>query len=145
MIKALILTLFLGACVHAPQPPEQTEPAPAESADAAVGQAEEPVERAEETPAPEPPKTVRAGRRDPMLRANYVQTVLGAPTLKRRESPSEVWVYAQDECVLFIYLDERRSTEDGGALVRHMEIGTPTFQAKQKNPVPCLKSAAMLR
>ncbi|HAW33642.1 MAG TPA: hypothetical protein DCX19_03290 [Alphaproteobacteria bacterium] len=147
MIKALILTLFLGACAHAPQPLEQTEGAPPESADAAVERAAEPVERTEERPpAPEPSKTtLRAGRRDPMLRANYVRTVLGAPTLKRREAPSEVWVYARDECVLFIYMDERLSTEDGGALVRHMEIGTPTFQAKQKDPVPCLKSAAMLR
>ena len=136
MIKAFILKLFLGACVHAAPrslPPDRAEQKQAD------------VVAAEIVPAPEPPKPVRTGRQDPMLRANYVQTVLGKPTLKRREAPSEVWVYAQEECVLFIYLDERQATEDGGALVRHMEIGTPTFQAKRKDPVPCLKSAAMLR
>lgn len=83
-----------------------------------------------------------AGRKDPLLKADYVLRVLGEPTVKRRETPSEVWVYAQSGCVLFIYMNEQ---DDGPSLVRHMEIGTPTFRATQKDSLSCLKTAAKLR
>lgn len=85
---------------------------------------------------------VKAGRKDPLLKADYVLRILGEPTVKRRETPSEVWVYAQSGCVLFIYMNEQ---DDGSALVRHMEIGTPTFRATRKDSLSCLKTAAKLR
>lgn len=94
----------------------------------------------------EEPETVRTevktGRKDPLLKADYVLRVLGEPTVKRRETPSEVWVYAQSGCVLFIYMNEQ---DDGSSLVRHMEIGTPTFKATQKDSLSCLRTAAKLR
>ena len=85
---------------------------------------------------------VGSGRKDPLLKADYVLRVLGEPTVKRRETPSEVWVYAQSGCVLFIYMNEQ---DDGPSLVRHMEIGTPTFRATRKDSLSCLKTAAKLR
>ena len=84
----------------------------------------------------------RSGRKDPLLKSDYVLRILGQPTLRRREPPSEVWVYTQTGCVLFIYMND---LDDGSALVRHMEIGTPSFHAKQKDSLSCLKTAAKLR
>lgn len=89
-----------------------------------------------------PESVVRSGRKDPLLKADYVLQVLGKPTVRRREDPSEVWVYAQTGCVLFIFMNDQA---DGSALVRHMEIGTPTFNATQKDSLPCLRTAAKLR
>lgn len=89
-----------------------------------------------------PESVVRSGRKDPLLKADYVLQILGEPTVKRREEPSEVWVYAQASCVLFIFMQDQT---EGAALVRHMEIGTPTFSATQKDSLPCLRMAAKLR
>ena len=93
-------------------------------------------------PAAKPEVVIRSGRKDPLLKADYVFEILGKPGVKRYEKPSEVWVYPQEECVLFVYMTEQ---SDATMLVRHMEIGTPTFKAKEKNSVPCLKEAAKLR
>lgn len=89
-----------------------------------------------------PESVIRSGRRDPLLKADYVLSVLGEPSVKRYENPSEVWVYPQEGCVLFVYMNDQK---DGSKLVRHMEIGTPTFKAKQKDSLPCLETAAGLR
>ena len=89
-----------------------------------------------------PESVVRSGRKDPLLKADYVLQILGEPTVKRREEPSEVWVYTQAGCVLFIFMQDQK---EGAALVRHMEIGTPTFSATQKDSLPCLRMAAKLR
>lgn len=120
------------------------------ASDAAV-RTSAPADVAAETAAPAktvvhaPESVIRSGRKDPLLKAGYVREVLGEPTLKRRDPPSEVWVYAQSGCVLFIYMDETDAPDLNEALVRHMEIGTPTFQATQKNSLPCLEKAAQLR
>lgn len=92
--------------------------------------------------AAKPEVVVRSGRKDPLLKADYVLEILGAPTVRRYEKPSEVWTYSQESCVLFVYMADQA---DGSKLVRHMEIGTPTFKAKEKNSVPCLREAAKLR
>lgn len=89
-----------------------------------------------------PEVVIRSGRKDPLLKADYVFEILGKPTVKRYEKPSEVWVYPQEGCVLFVYMTEQ---SDETMLVRHMEIGTPTFKAKEKDSLPCLKEAAKLR
>lgn len=81
-------------------------------------------------------------RKDPVLKADHVLTVLGEPTVIRREKPSQVWVYSQAECVLFIYMDEQ---SENAVQVKHMEIGTPSFGAADKNAVACLRTAAKLR
>lgn len=94
------------------------------------------------TSASKPEAVIRSGRKDPLLKADYVLAKLGKPSVKRYEAPSEVWVYPQDGCVLLIYMTEQK---DGSMLVRHMEIGTPTFTAKEKDSVPCLNAAAKLR
>ncbi|MBR1777195.1 MAG: hypothetical protein IJ752_01235 [Alphaproteobacteria bacterium] len=94
------------------------------------------------TIAAKPEAVIRSGRKDPLLKSDYVLSVLGEPSVKRYEKPSEVWVYAQTGCVLFIYMNDQ---EDGSKLVRHMEIGTPTFKARHKNSLPCLRTAAKLR
>lgn len=92
--------------------------------------------------AAKPEVVIRSGRKDPLLKADYVLKILGQPAVRRYEKPSEVWVYPQEGCVLFVYMTDQ---EDGTKLVRHMEIGTPTFKAKEKDSVPCLKKAAKLR
>ncbi len=112
-----------------------------------AGCSHSPVEGAVEKKAVKPPVTVpqaviRSGRKDPLLKADYVLQVLGQPDVKRREVPSEVWAYTEKDCVLFIYLADQ---DEGAALVRHMEIGTSTFQAKEKDSLPCLRAAARLR
>jgi hypothetical protein len=94
------------------------------------------------SPAAKPEVVIRSGRKDPLLKADYVLEILGEPAVKRYEASSEVLVYPQDGCVLFIYM---AGLEDGSKLVRHMEIGTPTFKAKEKDAVPCLKEAVKLR
>lgn len=81
-------------------------------------------------------------RKDPILRADYVRDVLGEPTVKRRENPTEVWVYAQSSCVLFIYMNKQSEEEK---LVKHMEIGYPSFNATEKNSTDCLRQAAKLK
>lgn len=93
-------------------------------------------------PAAKPETVLRSGRKDPLLKADYVLEILGEPEVRRYEKPSEVWGYPQEGCVLFVYMADQK---DGTKLVRHMEIGTPTFKAKEKNSVPCLKEAAKLR
>lgn len=125
MKKAFLIFAFcfLAGCSHSP--------------------VEETVENREVKPSVVAPRAViRSGRKDPLLRADYVLKVLGVPDVRRREDPSEVWVYTEKECVLFVYLADR---DEGPALVRHMEIGTPTFQAKEKDSLPCLRAAARLR
>lgn len=92
--------------------------------------------------AAKPEAVIRSGRKDPLLKADYVLRVLGKPEVKRYEKPSEVWGYPQTGCVLFVYMTEQ---DDGSKLVRHMEIGTPTFKSKTKDSMPCLKMAAKLR
>ena len=92
--------------------------------------------------AAKPEVVVLSGRKDPLLKADYVLEVLGEPAVKRNEKPSEVWTYPQEGCVLFVYMADQA---DGSKLVRYMEIGTPTFKAKEKDSVPCLKKAAKLR
>ncbi len=104
-----------------------------------------PAKKAAPVHAHAPESVIRSGRKDPLLKAGYVRDVLGEPALKRRDPPSEVWVYAQSGCVLFIYMDETDAADQSEALVRHMEIGTPTFRATQKNSLPCLEKAAQLR
>ena len=96
----------------------------------------------EHIPAPKPEVVIRSGRKDPLLKADYVFEILGKPAIRRYEKPSEVWVYPQEGCVLFVYMADQ---EDGSKLVRHMEIGTPTFKSKEKDSVPCLKEAVKLR
>ncbi|MBO4644170.1 MAG: hypothetical protein J5716_06155 [Alphaproteobacteria bacterium] len=96
----------------------------------------------EHIPAPKPEVVIRSGRKDPLLKADYVLEILGRPAVRRYEKPSEVWVYPQEGCVLFVYMADQ---EDGSKLVRHMEIGTPTFKTKEKDSVPCLKEAVKLR
>lgn len=91
---------------------------------------------------PKPEAVIRSGRKDPLLKAAYVLEILGKPDVRRYEKPSEVWGYSQEECVLFVYMTEQT---DGSLLVKHMEIGTPTFKAKEKNSLPCLIDAAKLR
>ena len=92
--------------------------------------------------AAKPEVVIRSGRKDPLLKADFVLEVLGEPSVKRYEKPSEVWTYSQESCVLFVYMVDQA---DGSKLVRYMEIGTPTFKAKEKNSVPCLREASKLR
>lgn len=77
-------------------------------------------------------------RANPILKADYVEAVLGAPTVKRMESPSQVWVYAQNSCVLFVYMNQDNE-------VKHMEIGTPNYASAEKSSMDCLQTAAKLR
>lgn len=77
-----------------------------------------------------------------ILNADHILNVLGEPTVKRRESPAEVWVYSQESCVLFIYMNDKI---ENPARVKHMEIGTPSFNAEEKKSLPCLKMASRLR
>lgn len=77
-------------------------------------------------------------RENPILKADYVEAMLGAPTVKRMESPSQVWVYAQNSCVLFVYMNQDNE-------VKHMEIGTPNYGSTEKSSMDCLQTAAKLR
>lgn len=92
--------------------------------------------------ASKPENVIRSGRKDPLLKAGYILEILGKPAVKRYEKPSEVWGYPHEGCVLFVYMTDQ---EDGSKLVRHMEIGTPTFKAREKDALPCLNEAAKLR
>lgn len=89
-----------------------------------------------------PEVVIRSGRKDPLLKAAYVLEILGMPDVRRYEKPSEVWVYSQEGCVLFVYMQEQT---DGSLLVKHMEIGTPTFKSKEKDSMACLREASKLR
>ena len=100
------------------------------------------VDRENRQPAAKPENVIRSGRKDPLLKAGYVLEVLGKPDVKRYEKPSEVWTYSKQGCVLFVYMVDQA---DGSKLVRHMEIGTPNFKAKEKNSLPCLREASKLR
>ena len=93
-------------------------------------------------PALKPEAVIRSGRKDPLLKAGYVLEILGVPAVRRYEKPSEVWVYPQTGCVLFVYMAKQ---VDGSLLVKHMEIGTPDFKTKEKNSIPCLREASRLR
>ena len=138
MKKALLSVLLSFTAACATDAAVQT-PAPA------VASVEKEKAAPVHTHARAPESVIRSGRKDPLLKAGYVLDVLGKPALKRRDPPSEVWVYAQSGCVLFIYMDETEAADQSEALVRHMEIGTPTFRATQKNSLPCLEKAAQLR
>lgn len=81
-------------------------------------------------------------RRPIILNADRILSVLGEPTVRRFESPSEVWVYSQPSCVLFIYMNDKG---EPSPRVRHMEIGTPSFGIREKQSVDCLKLASRLR
>ena len=134
LLLSFILCSVLTGCATAPDdltPPETDD---AENAPAA--------DKTESVPAPDPEAVIRSGRKDPLLKSDYVLEVLGRPAVKRYEKPTEIWTYPQEGCVLFIYMEDR---PDGSKLVRHMEIGTPTFKAKEKDSVPCLKEAVKLR
>lgn len=85
-----------------------------------------------------PLKVAESHRENPILKADYVESVLGAPTVKRMESPSQVWVYAQNSCVLFVYMNQDNE-------VKHMEIGTPNYESTEKSSMDCLQTAAKLR
>lgn len=85
-----------------------------------------------------PLKVAESHRENPILKADYVESVLGAPTVKRMESPSQVWVYAQNSCVLFVYMNQNNE-------VKHMEIGTPNYGSTEKSSTDCLQTAAKLR
>ena len=85
-----------------------------------------------------PLKVAESHRENPILKADYVESVLGAPTVKRMESPSQVWVYAQNSCVLFVYMNQDNE-------VKHMEIGTPNYGSTEKSSMDCLQTAAKLR
>jgi len=80
----------------------------------------------------------RSHRENPILKADYVEATLGAPTVKRMENPSQVWVYAQNSCVLFVYMNQDNE-------VKHMEIGTPNYGSTEKVSTDCLQTAAKLR
>ena len=77
-------------------------------------------------------------RKNLILKADYVEATLGAPTVKRMENPSQVWVYAQNSCVLFVYMNQDNE-------VKHMEIGTPNYGSTEKVSTDCLQTAAKLR
>ena len=136
LLLSFILCSVLTGCATAPDdltPPEtdKGENATAENED-----------KVESVPAPDPEAVFRSGRKDPLLKSGYVLEILGKPAVKRYEKPTEIWTYPQEGCVLFVYMEDR---PDGSKLVRHMEIGTPTFKAKEKDSLPCLEEAAKLR
>lgn len=81
-------------------------------------------------------------RRPIILNADRILSVLGEPTVRRFEAPSEVWVYSQPSCVLFIYMNDKG---EPSPRVRHMEIGTPSFGIREKQSADCLKLASRLR
>ena len=91
----------------------------------------------EELPVVERTEPVVWSSRPPVLKADYVAEVLGEPALKRRETPSEMWVYAAKTCVLFVYFNA-----DGE--VKHMDIGEPSNKAPHQGR-ECLIMAGKLR
>lgn len=83
-------------------------------------------------------KTTRSSA---LIDSDYVLKKLGEPTLKRREDPSEIWVYTHDKCVLFIYMND---VGTDSSRIMHMAIGHPSQDMKEKESRPCLKKASRL-
>ncbi len=52
------------------------------------------------------------------LGAGELETLLGAPDFRRRDSPAEIWQYAGPGCVLDTFL---YAGEDGALMVKHVE------------------------
>ncbi|MCQ2966706.1 MAG: hypothetical protein MJ250_08240 [Alphaproteobacteria bacterium] len=77
-------------------------------------------------------------RKTPILSSEYVVKKIGEPKIKRKENDAQVWIYPENQCILFIYVGD----DD---LVKHMEIGNPTMDTDEKDPLPCLKKAGKLR
>ena len=77
-------------------------------------------------------------RKSPILSSEYVIEKIGEPQIKRKEKDAQVWIYPEKQCILFIYVSDDN-------LVKHMEIGNPTMNATEKDPLPCLKKAGKLR
>ena len=101
-----------------------------------------PVVAEEALPKPVEGAAVQEPRHPIILNADRILSVLGEPTVRRFEAPSEVWVYSQPSCVLFIYMNDKG---EPSPRVRHMEIGTPSFGIREKQSADCLKLASRLR
>ncbi len=105
--------------VATPQPSEQLpapEPKPAEVEVAAKPAPAAPVEPAKPAPPPPPPPPTSADILG--MTGVEVTSLLGAPNLARRENRSEVWQYAENGCVLHVFMHGASGTD---ARVDHLE------------------------
>lgn len=107
---AMNALLLLAACGGA-HPPEAARPAAGEQAFLAPTETGAAAGLSNVAPAAgRPPELVGLSR-------EQVASLLGAPTLLRREAPAEVWQYVGAACVLHVFLYQ----EHGAVRVAHYE------------------------
>lgn len=70
------------------------------------------------------------------MRAEEISSLLGQPTLLRQEPPAQVWQYASDDCVLYVFL-YRNHRDTGRSRVRYVESRDPATAAREPTP-PCV-------
>ncbi len=70
------------------------------------------------------------------MRAKEISSLLGQPTLLRHEPPAQVWQYASDDCVLYVFLYRNRR-DTGRSRVRYVESRDPATAAREPTP-PCI-------
>ena len=80
-------------------------------------------------------------RKPVVLTKKHILKRLGEPKVTRKESPAEVWVYAENSCVLYIYLQGSQTQEPR---VAHMEIGAPALADIPQDSTACLNMATRL-
>jgi hypothetical protein len=100
---ALLLLAALGGCA---QTPDTGGGVMASAMGASASPARRPMP-------PAPPAADLVG-----MQAGEVEALLGPPSLLRRERDAQVWQYATDRCVLFLFLYPRNG---GGHAVDHIE------------------------
>jgi hypothetical protein len=69
--------------------------------------------------------------------AKEISSLLGKPTLRHRESPGQVWQYAADDCVLYVFLYNSRTKAADPARVRYVESRDPNTAAREPT-LPCV-------
>lgn len=119
---ATALALLAGCAAPPPESPPATaapavapSPAPVVSAPE-VKSAPEPAAQPVALPAAPPPRRIAAVDLVGLERER-LSDLFGAPALRRRETPAEVWQYGNGRCALFVFLYPERDR----LKVRHAE------------------------
>ena len=140
---AIVLVIVLAGCTGARAPDAPVDPAPVTlatlTAVTAAPASALPIPPTANAPAA--PAFVDPGRLVGQTAA-AIAAALGPPGFTRRDGPAEVWQYAGEDCLLYVFL--YREEAEGRARVAHFEIrpagdGTPApescFQSLVRAPL----------
>jgi hypothetical protein len=122
--------LALGACAS-----QDTPATPAPAPEIAARSPEAPSPPSREEPAPEAAHLIG-------LKADDVTALLGAPGLRRRDAPAEIWQYGDAACTLdlFLYTDKAGRAP---YTVTHVEVRRRPPEAISKDD--CLRRVLKAR